>query len=319
MLRIYNENLVETHSKKKLNKYNEEIVETDFTTTSRAVDPNAESREGFHNGPRTVMKLDCADNNYSQYNLTFSTSDSKVGNVNVLAKAFPTNKYDKELLLLAIPFNGIIKPIGINKDFKIFRCTIVNCSHAPITMNGPDEKPKEYRKILYCVLAPAFRALLATDDSHKDETKLNIEFYQKSYEDDTKSIKTTFSAACSLNADHTLKVTYDWKAETVPFMDMSIFRDTPLYVAFKYHKPGENRITTDNASTENSSASQPESSQTSEKTNTESYNKPSYHQDNYRQNYGNRSGYGHKYEDDDDDYDSNHHKTGNGHRNKKRR
>ena len=98
------------------------------------------------------------------------------------------NKFDTDVYFIAIPFNGIIKPISKSYDFKIYKGFTVRNEKRNIEFEG-----KTYKKIAYMIVVPNSAVF---DENHKyakDELTLRVETVNlENCEDGTKdTIQTT--------------------------------------------------------------------------------------------------------------------------------
>lgn len=162
-----------------------------------------------------------------------------VGNTqNILLVKNKEVKYDADVFLAAIPFNGSIKPIALNKDFHIYKAMIVNAADR-ITF-----RDDRYKKILYLVFVAMPTALTASNPHfHKDETVLTVESFMNSRENEDVSTKNTFTfryfelpAKNVPEGSHKpqsskgkFDFSYQFDQEQSTYYDNTEFKDVPLY------------------------------------------------------------------------------------------
>lgn len=231
MLHIINSQLIQSKTEPATNDFGDHF-KTHFSTTALAINPEAKETTDRYSGVRLILTMICPDKT-AGYNMSIHTKESPNGKLNVLLKSLPTNKYDNDVFLMAIPFNGLIKPLPINPDFHVYHGVVINC------MNGPIEVDEvKYNKIIYFIVEPVTKSLRSNvPTEHKDQIKFIVESFEGiDGTEKQSSAKGTFELTCSLQADGKLEYLTTMTSSTIDFEDMSKYRHTPIYTAFKPRK-----------------------------------------------------------------------------------
>lgn len=118
----------------------------------------------------------------------------KNGKCRTTVRANDKNKYDTEVYLIAIPFNGFIGKITDSKFYRIYRGLIVKSFKKDIEWNG-----ELYTKCAYMVVTPNHLVFNEDHKHHTDCINLSIETYclntNKNDPTDVKTVKTTVTTS----------------------------------------------------------------------------------------------------------------------------
>lgn len=133
-------------------------------------------------------------------NKCFATDDFRKQNIRIWShlyngkpivkiNASDENKFDTDVYMVAIPFNGIIKPIEKSFDFRIFRAFIAQSDRRDIEFDG-----KFYKSIAYMVIVPNIQLLNEDHKYSKEYLVFNFSFVTRaSHDGKTESEETTVS------------------------------------------------------------------------------------------------------------------------------
>lgn len=129
-----------------------------------------------------------ADNDYQKENIRVSTTLIN-RKPNIKIRASNNNRFDMDIYMMAIPFNGIIQPIPGSFDYRIYRAFIAQSDRRDIEFEG-----KLYKKIAYLIMAPNTQLLQEYHTHHKDTLEFDFSFVNREG-NDSKTIckKTTIS------------------------------------------------------------------------------------------------------------------------------
>ena len=141
------------------------------------------------------------DGGYKVVNKCFATDNFQKQNIRIWShlyngkpivkiNASDENKFDTDVYMIAIPFNGIIKPIEKSFDFRIFRAFIANSDRRNIEFDG-----EFYKSIAYMIVVPNIQLLNEDHKYSKESLVFNFSFVTRSSDRDgeTRSEETTVS------------------------------------------------------------------------------------------------------------------------------
>lgn len=123
---------------------------------------------GIHSEERIIGKCYCTGENDKQNTRIWAQIQN--GKTIVKMNTSDSNLYDTDVYMVAIPFNGIIKPIERSYDYRIFRAVIVKSDKRDIEFEGAF-----YKNIAYMILVPNMQLLLKEDHKYRKDA-LSFEF-----------------------------------------------------------------------------------------------------------------------------------------------
>lgn len=222
MLTIINQELFDVSKIKK----DEETgaCEIDFFTSEKInQDIPADRKKQF-------VKLKTPTADYSNYKHIVSVRENEYKKRSVLIRATEEARRDANIILVAFPFNGLIKPIAPSKNFRIYKGIIASSDTYNIQHEG-----FSYKKILYFVIEPN----MILFDNDEDLAKIPIEFVAVSYnKKDNERVTMSHTLEILISRDGT--VVYDTKIEEIEPIDMSQYKGMKLYQQFEI-KPRTNK------------------------------------------------------------------------------
>jgi len=179
--------------------------------------------------PKTITRVYGPDKDFSQYKMAYSSKENDHGKVNVVIKFNQSVKVDNSLYIVAIPFNGVIKPIPASNQYRILKGYIAVSDNWSIEYG-----PRKYKKILYLIISPNPGVFI-----NNPENKIIINFESFSNTVDNKKsdnpIKKTQHEIMSLiisEKDYSL----NHNIEKIDYVDTESFKSTPMYTTFKSPK-----------------------------------------------------------------------------------
>ena len=108
-----------------------------------------------------ITKISSPTEDINSANVAVVIPKESTGN-NVVIRVSERNKYDSNLMMIAIPFNGIAQPIPESKQFRIHKGVVVRSDKRNIRCND-----NLYKKVLYLIVEPNVSLF---DDAHKYHT-----------------------------------------------------------------------------------------------------------------------------------------------------
>ena len=130
---------------------------------------------------RPICAHNCSDDPRALTRITtVKHEDARTPKVTVRTSA--DTRYDSDIFVVAIPYDGMIKPIEHDeKALSIFKCVMVKSDR----MSIPHEDRK-YKRVVYLVVRPNYQ-YLGNDGWYGDECNLSITFAQSNRTRDNQS------------------------------------------------------------------------------------------------------------------------------------
>ena len=250
MITFINESLIKIEEIKKENasKKSKKIysVISNAKILQRAVDKKDAEKTYIKKITAPVADIIADDDTYQSNRTTFvSTKRRKNDNVKIITD--PNAPFDSHCIVVAFPYNGILKPFPEKMPFRIIRAFIAHSHFYTISFEG-----KKYNKCLYMVIVPNMQLLEETAKFKKDKLYFKIDSFEpvKPIEgQDETTDKKCYQRSLSI------QVTKDGVSSrimerVVDFVDTKEFDGKPIWNLFKFtpkpkRKPakGRNRFT----------------------------------------------------------------------------
>ena len=190
MITFINENLFKLDTQEVSNN-NGTLYKTDVLT-AHAVKKGKSEEVKNH----IITRITSPVEDYTEMNVNIVTSPGHNGMQNVSIRASERNTYDSDIILIAIPFNGIAEPIPESREYRIHKGYVVRSDKRDIECNGT-----LYKKVLYLLVEPNVSLFNEDHKYHTDEIKLNFVSYnlESNEEDNTtvtmkSTVEVTFTA-----------------------------------------------------------------------------------------------------------------------------
>jgi len=133
---------------------------------------------------------------------------SSSGKTEVLLRSSESNNYDSEIIVAAIPFEGVLLPTAMqNYRFRYAKVVEVESSHVQnlpnIEVTWVDCLSQfKGEKILYCILEPNMIALRDIEHrNHADKIQINIPFAKYDFDNDRVLSNTNFRICVDLSEE----------------------------------------------------------------------------------------------------------------------
>jgi hypothetical protein len=177
MLYVINEEFVNFTSEEVKNIHGE-FTKTNVNTSTEIFN----ELDGVNvNNPFTLLKwISERDIPVTDTNMHISITEVETGKNNVLLRSTKDVQRDKDIFILAFPFNGIVKPIPEIKEIRILKGIIVSSNSYSVKW-----EEKRYRKILYLVFQ------INPNILNNVGFKMNLESYQLLKNKTSKKIEST--------------------------------------------------------------------------------------------------------------------------------
>lgn len=225
MLNIINQELFNFKSSEKEAMNQEKLYQLDIFTTPQASRQMQDELRG-----RQVLRLLSSSKEYTSFNQSISVRDNENGKRSILIRANENVRRDANIFLIAVPFNGIIKPIEYSKQYRIYKGLIASSDSRNIQF-----KNKKYQKILYLVVEPNMNLFDPTHKYYTDKINITIEAY--SHCDGDAPDNDAYSIQNKLVLDITKDIfSFDNTYDKVDVVDTTKYRETQLYKQFKIIK-----------------------------------------------------------------------------------
>jgi hypothetical protein len=167
---------------------------------------------------------------YNSYNVNIATSPGHNGMQNVSIRASERNTYDSDIILIAIPFNGIAEPIPESKEYRIHKGYVVRSDKRDIECNGV-----LYKKVLYLLVEPNIGLFNEDHKYHTDEIKLNFVSYNLETNEDNTTVTMKSTVEISFTAE---AVKYTDSVEESDPVDPDAYKGQMLFHTYsKKNKP----------------------------------------------------------------------------------
>lgn len=115
---------------------------------------NVSKREedgSFTTTSRTVCAHNCSDNNSAKTRISNIIPDGAGDKVRVSIRTSVSNKYDNDVFIVALPYDGLVLPVESADGLGIFRSMILRSDRMDI-----EHEDHKYRRALYLVVSPKF-------------------------------------------------------------------------------------------------------------------------------------------------------------------
>lgn len=236
MLTLINEELFTTRVEKRTGERGD-FYQILFNTSKDILrTPNDEKQdENLVTSFKTIASLISPEKNYNDINLSANVKTNKYNKRNVVIKADARNKYNANILIIAFPFNGVVKPIPESKQYRIYKGLLSVSEKYSIDFRG-----KKYKKILYLVIEPNMNLFREDHEYHTDSIDIEFDSYVMMRDkENPESSKTNHeSMKLSLKKD-SIDITFD--DEVIDEFDFKQYAGTPLYITYeRKDKNGEN-------------------------------------------------------------------------------
>ena len=148
------------------------------TTVSSSVE--VKNRKTNEMNRRVITKIISDTEDFNAENTSIQVKTTKLGSSKVGLRSSNQNQNNTTIYLVAIPFNGIIKPIEKLFDYRIYKGIILTAEKRTIEFNN-----ELYKKIAYMVLIPNETLFEEDHKYHKDWLELSVESYNLESNPDT--------------------------------------------------------------------------------------------------------------------------------------
>lgn len=212
MLTIINKGLFEISRPKSDGENNE----TDFYTSPLV---NKEVSKG-NRKPFIKLKTPITDTEDIKH--IISVRENEFGKRNVLIRATGEAKRNANIIVVAFPFNGLIKPIEPSKEFRVYKGLIASSDSYNITHNG-----RTYKKILYLVI----EANMTLFNNETEREPIKIELSAVSY-DKRGEEKDTINNVLTITIDKD-NTSFDNTINEIEPIDMNVYKGMQLYQQFE--------------------------------------------------------------------------------------
>lgn len=157
------------------------------TTVSSSIEvTNQKTGKKMHRIITTILS-DMEDYNDSSINVGIRSTTTKNGSARVSLNVSGNNKYDTDVYLVAIPFNGFIDEIEKSFQYRIYRGVMVKSEKRDIVFNG-----EKYKKIAYMIVVPNLSMLKEEHKYHVDTLSLTVSSYNlETVDDNQETVKYT--------------------------------------------------------------------------------------------------------------------------------
>lgn len=194
----------------------------------------------FISSTRQLLRIYSKEADYNNVNQLISLKPTPAGNNSVSLKADASNRYDANVMAVAFPFNGVVKPIEFSKQYRIHRGMIVSS-----TSNTVELGDKKFRNILYFLIEPHYNLFAEDHAYHTPEIRIPFESYEDCPCDETTTERKSYVHRMILvitkDSAHV-----EWDEEYIPRIPRAVtaeFRKEKLftlYVPEEKHKSSEN-------------------------------------------------------------------------------
>ena len=235
MLNIVNEGLFSFNTEKRTSENGNEYYKLAISTSNKVIRKNPASDEPT-TSVRTFAVLSSPEKAYSEYKTIINTYVNDFGKRSVALRAVKESSYNANVFIVAFPFNGIIKPIPMDKRFRIHKGMISMSDDYSIRFNN-----RSYKKILYLVIEP-YMKIFDGDENHEAINELVIPFESYSIYKDKRDPDAELKSSYEGMFLHITKEGYsvEWKKDIVDYVDMTQYKDTPLYNLYTWHPKNQN-------------------------------------------------------------------------------
>lgn len=167
MIKLINEELMNIITEEKENKNGEKYIEVLFKIAVET--KNSKTGEVKQH---VITKLFAESEDYNSEKTGINLSTTQYGTRVGLRSSDARVKNDTTIYIVAIPFNGYIKPIERQFDYRIYKSMVVTSDKRNIEFSG-----EMFKKIAYLIIVPNEKLFDETHKYHKDV----IEFVMESY------------------------------------------------------------------------------------------------------------------------------------------
>lgn len=205
-----------------------------FYKTSVLAAPKVKTGKDNTLGHRMITKIVSPVADYSELNVSVNVTEGHNGFENLSIRASEHNKYDADLIMIAIPFNGIAQPIPESKEYRIHKGIVLNSDKRNITL-GDGEDQRTYKKVLYLIVEPNTALFDETHKYHTKEIVLPFTYYNLESrggdDNNVETEKTTVVIAFKEDC-----INYNMTSEIVEPIDPESFKGEKLFVTAQHKK-----------------------------------------------------------------------------------
>lgn len=235
MITFINESLFTVKSEAVSNDRGD-IFKTDVLTV-----PTVLKKKSSETAPRVFTKITSSTEDYNESNAAVHASVGFKGSEKISIRASERNRYDSDLYMVAIPFNGIAQPIEPSHNFRIHKGFVAVSDRRNIEFDGA-----MYKKVLYLLIEPNNALFDKNHKYHVDEINLDFVTYNLETKDEetTVTVKTT----TTLRFTETAVEFFVASEETEP-VAADTFRGQKLFTPMQHNRrTSEHRNTRNNNS-----------------------------------------------------------------------
>ena len=178
MITLINENLFELVTNEETTE-NGNFFKTDVLTSMKVKKAKDNSM-----GKTRITSIKSSNKDFNACYTNVVNFTNKIGKTIVTLKAMETNRYDNDVYLIAIPFNGIAEPIANSPQYRIHHGLIVHSDKKNIKFND-----ETYTKVLYLMVEPNKGLFKEDHKYHVDEIHLTFSSYNLETIDDNTTTK----------------------------------------------------------------------------------------------------------------------------------
>jgi len=213
----------------------------DFFKTDILTVPTVLKKNNSETAQRVFTKITSSTEDYNDSNMAVHASAGFKGSEKISIRASERNKYDSDLVMVAIPFNGIAQPIEPSHNFRIHKGMVATSNKRNIEYDG-----NLYKKVLYLMIEPN-NALFKPDHKyHVDEINLDFVSYNLETKEDatTTTVKTTSTLRITEGA-----IEFYVSSEECEEISADTFRGQKLFTTMQHntHKGSNHRNTRNNS------------------------------------------------------------------------
>lgn len=195
------------------------------TTVSSSVQTTNQKTGEKMNRIITTILSATEDFDDSETNVAIKTTATKNGTTRVSLNVFDNIKYDTDVYLAAIPFNGFIEEIEQSFDYRIYRGLMVKSDKRNIEFQG-----ETFKKVAYMIIVPNLGLLKEDHKYHQDVLTLKVSSYNLETRDDNTQDTVKYTTTLTFDNDG---YNVDFATESVDPVNKEDFNGKvifPIYV-----------------------------------------------------------------------------------------
>lgn len=226
MINLINEELMNITTEEKVNKNGEKYIEVLFKTGIET--KNNKTKETKQH---VITKLFAESEDYNSEKTGITINTSAYGTRVGLRSSNQKVKNDTNIYIIAIPFNGYVKPMFRTFDYRIYKSMVVTAEKRNITFHGA-----MYKKIAYLIVVPNEMMFDESHKYHKDVLELVMEsFNLESISEDEKE---TIHATTTISFKASGEVIWEVVNEKVDPINPDDFKGQ---ITFPLFRPGNKK------------------------------------------------------------------------------